>query len=58
MKWKDTQLIYHALARRGEESIVITTTKEPYVSIGFAGDLRKELELDFCRENGIPYFRR
>jgi lipoate-protein ligase A len=58
MSWKDTQLVYHALARTNEECIILTSTKEPYACIGFAQDMRKELDLDYCKENGIGYFRR
>jgi lipoate-protein ligase A len=58
MNWKETQLVYHALARRNEECLILTSTREPYACIGFAQDMRKELDLDYCRENGIGYFRR
>ena len=58
MNWKDTQLIYHALARKNEECLVLTGTREPYACIGFAQDMKKELDLDYCKENGIGYFRR
>ncbi len=58
LNWKDTQLIYHALARKNEECLVLTSTKEPYACIGFAQDLRKELDIDYCQKHSIPYFRR
>ena len=58
MKWIDTQLIYHALARKNRESLVITSTREPYACIGFAQDLKRELDLDYLREHNIGYFRR
>ncbi len=58
MNWKDTQLIYHALARKNEECLILTSTKEPYACIGFAGDLKKELDLEYCKQNDIGYFRR
>ena len=58
LPWKDTQLVYHALARRNEECLVLTSTREPYACIGFAPDMKKELDLDYCKENGIGYFRR
>jgi lipoate-protein ligase A len=58
MNWKDTQLIYHSLARMNMESLVLTSTKGPYTCIGFAQNLRKELDIDYCKEHGIPYFRR
>jgi lipoate-protein ligase A len=58
MNWKDTQLIYHAIARMNEECLILTSTKEPYACIGFAGDLEKELDLSYCKDNNIGYFRR
>jgi lipoate-protein ligase A len=51
-------LIYHALARRNEECLILTSTKEPYACIGYAQDMRKELDLDYCKELDIGYFRR
>lgn len=58
MKWNDSQLIYHALARKNEECLIITGTSEPYACIGFAQDMEKEFDLNFCKKNGIGYFRR
>jgi lipoate-protein ligase A len=58
MNWNDSQLIYHALARRNEECLILTGTKQPYACIGFAQDLKKELDLNYCKEHNIPYFRR
>lgn len=58
MNWNESQLIYHALARMNEECLILTGTKQPYACIGFAQDLKKELDLDYCKEHNIPYFRR
>jgi lipoate-protein ligase A len=58
MNWNDSQLIYHALARKDEECLIFTGTKQPYACIGFAQDLKKELDLNYCKEHNIPYFRR
>jgi len=58
MNWNKSQLIYHALARLNEECLILTGTKQPYACIGFAQDLEKELNLNYCKENNIPYFRR
>jgi lipoate-protein ligase A len=58
MSWADTQLVYHALARQNEECLILTSTKEPYTCIGFAQDLQKELDIEYCKDHGIPYFRR
>ncbi|UCG69765.1 MAG: lipoate--protein ligase family protein [Thermoplasmata archaeon] len=58
LPWKQTQLIYHALARCGEESIIICTPKEEYACVGFHQDLTQELDMDYCKNKGIGMFRR
>ncbi|MEE9118140.1 MAG: biotin/lipoate A/B protein ligase family protein, partial [Calditrichia bacterium] len=49
---------YHALARCEEQSIVICTPQEEYACVGFHQDLSYELDLDYCKNNGIGIFRR
>ena len=56
--WEDSQLIYHALAELGRESLVLISPATPYVSIGYHQDVNHEVDLDFCRDNHIPIFRR
>jgi lipoate-protein ligase A len=56
--WEDSQLIYHALAELGREGLILLSPAAPYVCIGFHQDAEREVDLDFCRENGIPVFRR
>ena len=56
--WLDSQLIYHALPRVGEEGLILLAPAEPYVCIGFFQDARQEVDLDVCRARGIPVFRR
>jgi len=56
--WQDSQLIYHALARLGREALVLLSPKSPYVSIGYHQDAVEEVDLDFCRKEKIPVFRR
>jgi lipoate-protein ligase A len=41
-----------------EECLILTQTKQPYTCIGFAQDMKKEIDLEFCKEHNIPYFRR
>jgi lipoate-protein ligase A len=41
-----------------EECLILTGTKQPYTCIGFAQDMKKEIDLDYCKEHNIPYFRR
>ncbi len=56
--WEESQLIYHALADLGREGLVLLSPASPYVCIGFHQNAEQEVELAFCRENGIPVFRR
>ncbi len=56
--WADTQLIYHALATMGREGLSLVSPATPYVCIGFHQDIDQEIDLDFCKKNGIPVFRR
>ena len=56
--WLESQLIYHALAGLGRESLCLVSPSTPYVCIGFHQDLEQEVDLDFCEQNGIPVFRR
>ena len=56
--WHESQLIYHALARKGDEALSLVSPSSPYVCIGFHQDLEQEVDLDFCKANGIPVFRR
>ncbi len=57
-----SQAIYHGLAhaRTGDspDTIVLATTAEPYVCIGFHQDLEAELDLAFCRQQGLLVLRR
>ena len=55
--WKDTQLIYHALASLGIEAVVVQRTRDTYVSLGLF-NTPKELDLRYMQKHGIPYFRR
>lgn len=56
--WLESQLIYHALAGLGRESLCLVSPSTPYVCIGFHQDLEQEVDVDFCEKNGIPVFRR
>jgi lipoate-protein ligase A len=56
--WQETQLIYHALAYLGRESLVLVSPASPYVCIGYHQDVTHEIDIDFCRKNNIPIFRR
>ena len=56
--WEESQLIYHALADLGREGLVLLSPASPYVCIGFHQNAEQEVDLAFCREQGIPVFRR
>lgn len=56
--WEESQLIYHALALLGRESLVILSPGSPYVCTGYHQDVTREVDIDFCRGSGIPIFRR
>ena len=58
LDWRDSQLIYHAMAYLGKEGLILHSTKQPYMCVGLHQDPRDELDLDFCNQNGIGYFRR
>jgi lipoate-protein ligase A len=56
--WLDSQLLYHALPRVGGEGLFILAPAQPYVCIGYHQDLAQEVDVAYCRERGIPIFRR
>jgi lipoate-protein ligase A len=56
--WPDSQLIYHALPRLEMEGLIVLAPSEPYVCIGYHQDAEREVDLAYCREQGIPVFRR
>jgi lipoate-protein ligase A len=58
VSWQDSQLLYHALPRLGREGLILLSPDSPYVCIGFHQDGAQEVDLAYCRDNGIPVFRR
>ncbi|MCB2192870.1 MAG: lipoate--protein ligase family protein [Deltaproteobacteria bacterium] len=56
--WQDSQLAYHALAYLGREGLILCSPAEPYVSVGYFQDPAQELDLEHCRRQGLPIFRR
>lgn len=58
VSWEKSQLIYHSLALLGREALCLASPASPYVCIGFHQDVEQEVDLDFCRQNNIPIFRR
>jgi lipoate-protein ligase A len=56
--WLDSQLLYHAMPRVDVEGLVILAPAEPYVCIGRHQDPAQEIDIEACRQRGIPVFRR
>jgi lipoate-protein ligase A len=57
-----SQTIYHAIAYALDESspdtIVLVGPTEPYVCIGYHQELDKEVDVEYCRAQALPIFRR
>ena len=58
LNWRQTQLIYHALAYMNIESLVINSPRDRYMCVGLHQDPRDELDLEYCNKNNIGIFRR
>jgi len=56
--WDESQLIYHALAALGREALCLVSPSTPYVCVGFHQDAEEEVDLDYCKANHIPVFKR
>jgi lipoate-protein ligase A len=56
--WIQSQLIYHAMPRLGLEGINYIAPATPYVCIGYHQDVEQDIDLNFCRAQDIPVFRR
>ena len=50
--------LFHAMARLGYEGLVITSPAETYVSVGYFDRTEEIIDLQKCREMGIPVIRR
>ena len=58
INWKQTQLIYHALAQLEMEGLVLDSPDSRYVSLGLHQDPRDEIDFEYCKDNDIGIFRR
>lgn len=56
--WQDSQLLYHAQPRLGREGLNLLAPATSYVCIGYFQDVEQEVDVAYCREHGIPIFRR
>ncbi len=54
----DSMTIFHTLARIGYEGLVIVSPEMPLASIGYFQDAEKEIDLNFCKNAGLPVIRR
>jgi lipoate-protein ligase A len=55
---QQSMLVFHALARMGMEALVMVSPKNPLASIGYFQDAEQEVDLQYCKEWGIPFMRR
>ncbi|MFQ5537383.1 MAG: lipoate--protein ligase family protein [Gemmatimonadota bacterium] len=57
-----SQTVFHAVAYaqtpETPDTILLVEPSEPYVSIGFHQDAEREVDLERCRELGLPVLRR
>lgn len=57
-----SQAIYHgvayALRPDTPDTIILVGPTAPYVCIGYHQELEKEVDVDYCREHGLPIYRR
>lgn len=57
-----SQTVYHAAARmmkvESPDTIILVTPDEPYVSVGCHQNAAVEVDLDYCRNEGLPVVRR
>ncbi len=57
-----SQTVFHAVAYaqtpETPDTILLVAPSEPYVSIGFHQDAEREVDLERCRELGLPVLRR
>jgi lipoate-protein ligase A len=58
VSWQDSQLLYHALPRLEREGLILLSPGSPYVCIGYFQDAEQEVDLEYCRQESIPVFRR
>lgn len=55
--WEESQLVYHALAELGENSLVLQQTAQSYICLGMFSP-SSELDFEFLEKRDIPVFRR
>lgn len=58
VSWWESQCFYHALAMLGREGLIICYPATAYVCLGLHDDLEQEIDLEYCRDQGLPLIRR
>lgn len=57
-----SQAIYHgvayAMTAGTPNTIILVGPTDPYVCIGYHQELEREVDLDYCRRNNLPVYRR
>lgn len=57
-----SQAIYHGVAHAmtpdTPNTIILVGPNDPYVCIGYHQELEKEVDVGYCRDRGLPIFRR
>ncbi|MBC7362625.1 MAG: lipoate--protein ligase family protein [Candidatus Aminicenantes bacterium] len=57
-----SQTCYHAVGYAfgpsSPDTIILVSPKTPYVCVGFHQEVEREVDLDYCREAGLPVYRR
>ncbi len=54
----DSMLLFHTLARMDIDALVIVSPAKPLISVGYFQDPREEVDLAYCKNEGLPVFRR
>lgn len=57
-----SQACYHAAAYAQDEgtpdTVILVSPSEPYVCVGYHQEVDREVDREYCRERGLPVFRR
>ncbi|MEZ5095951.1 MAG: lipoate--protein ligase [Nocardioides sp.] len=57
-----SQSVYHAVAHtfgpHTPDTLILVAPERPYVCIGYHQDIDAEVDRDYCREHGLPVYKR
>lgn len=60
--WITSQAVFHGVAAAMDvdtpDTIILVSPTTPYVCVGFHQEAEKEVDLDYCKAQGIPVVRR